>query len=343
MSKEIDKVVSEIEKKYGGGAVRFFGEGREEQIEVISSGSLKLDWALGVGGYPRGRIIEVSGPESSGKTTMLLSATAETQKQGEAAAFIDMEHAINVPWARKCGVKIGKKDFLLAQPSSGEEALGIAEELIKSGLFGMVGIDSVPALVPKAVLEGEMDDKHIAQLARLMAQAMQKLTGAIDESRTVLYFVNQIRDKIGVQWGSPTDTPGGRALKFFSSVRMDVRIKSRIKEGKKVIGNNIVLRVTKNKVADPYREIETAIYFREGLDKYGEVLDAALEHGYIERSGNWLTFLPIGERMGQGREQARAFLKDRPQLFKKLETKMRKKLEEKLTEEFEHGETAEEN
>src|SRR6201988_2736888 len=323
-SRALDLAVSQIEKQFGKGSImRLGGIDSSAALEAISSGSLSLDAALGVGGYPRGRVIEVFGPESSGKTTLTLHAIAETQKLGGTAAFIDAEHALDANYARKLGVDVD--NLLVSQPDSGEQALEIGEVLIRSGAIDIVVVDSVAALVPRAELEGEMGEAQMGLQARLMSQALRKLTGIVSKSRTVLIFINQIREKIGVMFGNPETTTGGRALKFYASMRVDIRRIQSIKDGDRVVGSRTRAKVVKNKVAAPFREAEFDIVYGEGISREGDLLDLGVEKNVIEKSGTWLSF--GGERMGQGRENARAFLKENKDIREKLENALRKKME----------------
>jgi recombination protein RecA len=306
-SRALDLAVSQIEKQFGKGSImRLGGIDSTAALDAIPSGSLSLDVALGVGGYPRGRVIEVFGPESSGKTTLTLHAIAETQRLGGTAAFIDAEHALDANYARKLGVDV--ENLLVSQPDSGEQALEIGEVLIRSGAIDIVVVDSVAALVPRAELEGEMGDAQMGLQARLMSQALRKLTGIVSKSKTCLIFINQIREKIGVMFGNPETTTGGRALKFYASVRVDVRRIASIKDGDAVTGSRTKAKIVKNKVAPPFREAEFDIMYGEGISKEGDLLDLAVEKSIVEKSGAWFSFQ--GERLGQGRENARQFLKD---------------------------------
>src|SRR5881628_2073479 len=308
-SRALDLAVSQIEKQFGKGAImRLGGIDSTAALDAISSGSLSLDAALGVGGYPRGRVIEVFGPESSGKTTLTLHAIAEAQRLGGTAAFVDAEHALDANYARKLGVDV--ENLLVSQPDSGEQALEIAEVLIRSGAIDIVVIDSVAALVPRAELEGEMGEAQMGLQARLMSQALRKLTGIVSKSKTCLVFINQLREKIGVMFGNPETTTGGRALKFYSSVRVDVRRIASIKDGDEVVGSRTKVKVVKNKVAPPFREAEFDILYGEGISREGDLLDLAVDKNIVEKSGAWFSFQ--GERLGQGRENARQFLKDNP-------------------------------
>ncbi|GAB4435758.1 MAG: recombinase RecA [bacterium] len=315
-NKALEIAMSQIEKQFGKGSIMKLGsESLEKDIDVISTGSLSLDIALGVGGVPRGRVIEIFGPESSGKTTICLHVIAEAQKKGGAAAFIDAEHALDVVYASKLGVKTD--ELLISQPDTGEQALEIAEVLIRSGALDVLVIDSVAALVPKAEIEGEMGDAHMGLQARLMSQALRKLTAAISKSKTTVIFTNQIRSKIGVFFGNPETTTGGYALKFYASVRMDIRPISPIKEGNDKIGTRTRVKVVKNKVAPPFKEAEFDILYGVGISKEGDVLDLASEEGLIEKSGAWYSYK--GERIGQGRENAKQYLKEHPELLSQLE------------------------
>jgi recombination protein RecA len=316
--------ISQIEKDHGKGAIMRLGS-RDilVPVSVIPSGCLSIDAALGVGGFPRGRVIEIYGPESGGKTTMTLHVIAEAQKLGGQAAFIDAEHALDPVYARKLGVDVD--NLLVSQPDNGEQALEIAETLIRSGAVDVVVVDSVAALVPKAELEGDMGDPQMGLQARLMSQALRKLTGIVSKSRTCLIFINQIREKIGVMFGNPETTTGGRALKFYASMRVDIRRIQAIKEGDKVVGSRTRAKVVKNKVAAPFREAEFDIVYGEGISREGDLLDLGVDKGLIEKSGTWLSY--AGERMGQGRENARTFLKENKDIRDKLENALRKKLE----------------
>jgi recombination protein RecA len=316
--------ISQIEKDHGKGAIMRLGS-RDilVPVSVIPSGCLSIDAALGVGGFPRGRVIEIYGPESGGKTTMTLHVVAEAQKLGGQAAFIDAEHALDPVYARKLGVDVD--NLLVSQPDNGEQALEIAETLIRSGGVDIVVVDSVAALVPKAELEGDMGDPQMGLQARLMSQALRKLTGIVSKSRTCLIFINQIREKIGVMFGNPETTTGGRALKFYASMRVDIRRIQSIKEGDKVVGSRTRAKVVKNKVAAPFREAEFDILYGEGISREGDLIDLGVDKGVLEKSGTWLSF--GGERMGQGRENARVFLRENTDIRGKLENALRKKLE----------------
>jgi recombination protein RecA len=318
--KSLELAISAIEKQFGKGAIMKLGSKEEpKELELLSSGSIGLDIALGVGGYPRGRIIEIYGPESSGKTTMALHAVAEAQKRGGVAAYIDAEHALDVQYAKKLGVKID--EVLISQPDTGEQALEICDMLVRSGAVDIVIVDSVAALVPKAEIEGEMGDQHMGLQARLMSQALRKLTATINKSKTIVVFINQIRMKIGVMFGNPETTTGGNALKFYSSVRLDIRRVGAIKNGDTVVGNRTRVKVVKNKVAPPFREVEFDILYGEGVSKEGDLLDLATDLGIIDKSGSWYAF--EGDRLGQGRDAAREALKANKSLLEQIETKVR--------------------
>jgi recombination protein RecA len=303
----------------GKGAIMRLGEGATVEVAVISSGSLALDIALGIGGVARGRIIEIFGPESSGKTTLALHIIAEGQKLGGLAAFIDAEHALDIQYARKLGVVV--EDLLISQPDYGEQALEIAEVLVRSNAIDVIVIDSVAALVPKAEIEGEMGDPHVGLQARLMSQALRKLVSAISKSKTCVIFTNQIRMKIGVMYGSPETTTGGNALKFYATMRFDIRRIGPIKEGQEVVGNRTKVKVVKNKIAPPFKEVEFDIIYGRGISKEGEILDLGVESNLIEKSGTWYSY--NGERLGQGRENAKSFLRDHPELISDIDTKIR--------------------
>ncbi|MCJ8010681.1 recombinase RecA [Paenibacillus sp. KQZ6P-2] len=309
----------QIEKQFGKGSIMKLGESTHMQVEVVPSGSLALDIALGIGGLPRGRVIEVYGPESSGKTTVALHAIAEVQKAGGQAAFIDAEHALDPLYASKLGVNID--ELLLSQPDTGEQALEIAEALVRSGAVDIIVVDSVAALVPKAEIEGEMGDSHVGLQARLMSQALRKLSGAIAKSKTIAIFINQLREKVGVMFGNPETTPGGRALKFYSSVRLDVRRIESIKMGNDVVGNRTRIKVVKNKVAPPFKQAEIDIMYGEGISKEGSIIDIGTELDIVNKSGAWYSY--EGERLGQGRENAKQFLKEHTQISEVIENKIR--------------------
>ena len=313
--KAIDLALGSIEKQFGKGAIMRLGKDAiEREIHVIPSGSLGLDIALGIGGYPRGRVIEVYGPESSGKTTLALHAVANCQRQGGVAAFIDAEHALDVGYAGKLGVNT--EELLVSQPDTGEQALEIAEMLVRSGAVDIVVIDSVAALVPKAEIEGEMGDAHVGLQARLMSQALRKLTGTLSKSQTAMMFINQVRMKIGVMFGNPETTPGGNALKFYASLRLDVRRIGQIKDGEETIGNRTRVKVVKNKCAAPFRQAEFDIMFNQGISREGDILDLATEQGLVEKSGTWFSF--EGTRIGQGRENAKRFMIEHGDTYDRL-------------------------
>jgi len=322
-AKLLESAISQIEKQYGKGSIMRLGT-RDVlvPVSVIPTGSIGLDAALGVGGFPRGRVVEIFGPESGGKTTMALHVVAEAQKMGGQAAFIDAEHALDPNYARKLGVDVD--NLLVSQPDNGEQALEIAETLIRSSAVDVVVVDSVAALVPKAELEGDMGDPQMGLQARLMSQALRKLTGIVSKSGTCLIFINQIREKIGVLFGNPETTTGGRALKFYSSIRLDIRRIQSIKDGDRVVGSRTRGKVVKNKVAAPFREAEFDILYGEGISREGDLLDVGVEKGLIEKSGTWLSY--GGERLGQGRENARLFLKENTDIRDKLEAALRKQL-----------------
>lgn len=315
----LDMALRQIEKQFGKGSIMKLGESTHMQVEIVPSGSIALDIALGTGGFPRGRIIEIYGPESSGKTTVALHAIAEVQKAGGQAAFIDAEHALDPQYASKLGVNID--ELLLSQPDTGEQGLEIAEALVRSGAVDIVVIDSVAALVPKAEIEGDMGDSHVGLQARLMSQALRKLSGAISKSKTIAIFINQLREKVGVMFGNPETTPGGRALKFYSTVRLDVRRIESIKMGNDVVGNRTRIKVVKNKVAPPFKQAEVDIMYGEGISKEGSLIDIGTEHGIVDKSGAWYSY--SGERLGQGRENAKQFLKENPVIAQTIEQKIR--------------------
>jgi recombination protein RecA len=309
----------QIEKQFGKGSIMKLGESTHMQVETVSSGALALDIALGIGGFPRGRIIEVYGPESSGKTTVALHAIAEVQKIGGQAAFIDAEHALDPLYASKLGINID--ELLLSQPDTGEQALEIAEALVRSGAVDIIVIDSVAALVPKAEIEGDMGDSHVGLQARLMSQALRKLSGAINKSKVIAIFINQLREKVGVMFGNPETTPGGRALKFYSSVRLDVRRVESIKQGNDVVGNRTRIKVVKNKVAPPFKQAELDIMYGEGISREGSIIDIGTELEIVQKSGAWFSF--NGDRLGQGRENAKQFLKDNKAVAATIEQQIR--------------------
>ncbi len=318
--KAIDIAMSQIERQCGKGAIMRLGEGAHQvEIPVISTGCLSLDLALGIGGVPRGRVVEIFGPESSGKTTLALHIIAEAQKKGGLAAFIDAEHALDVHYARKLGVKVD--ELLISQPDYGEQALEIAEILVRSNAIDVIVIDSVAALVPKAEIEGEMGDAHVGLQARLMSQALRKLTSAISKSHTCVIFINQIRMKIGVMYGSPETTTGGNALKFYATMRLDIRRVGAIKEGQDVVGNRTRVKVVKNKIAPPFKEVEFDVVYGRGISKEGDLLDLAVSSNVVERSGTWYSY--NGERLGQGRENVKNFMRENPDLLAEIEQKVR--------------------
>ena len=317
--KALNAAVSQIEKQFGKGSIMKLGSNTKFEVDSISTGALSLDLALGIGGVPRGRVVEIFGPEAGGKTTLTLSIISEVQKLGGAAAFIDAEHALDPTYARKLGVNLD--DLLISQPDTGEQALDIAEMLVRSNAVDLIVIDSVAALVPKAEIEGDMGDRHIGLQARLMSQALRKLTAIISKTNTCVIFINQIREKIGVMFGNPETTTGGRALKFYSSVRIDLRRIASIKSGDVVIGVRVRAKVVKNKVAPPFRKAEFDIMHDEGISKSGNILDLGVETGVLEKSGSWLTY--GSERIGQGRESAREFLRDNAKLSKEIEKRIK--------------------
>ncbi len=317
--KALEQVLADIEKQFGKGAIMKLGSSEHMEIDVTSTGSLSLDIALGVGGFPKGRIIEIYGPESSGKTTIALHAIAEVQKAGGRAAFIDAEHALDPVYAQKLGVNIN--ELLLSQPDTGEQALEICDALVKSEAVSIVVIDSVAALVPQAEIEGEMGDSHVGLQARLMSQALRKLSGTISKTKTTAIFINQLREKVGVLFGNPETTPGGRALKFYSTIRLDIRRGEQIKMGDSVIGNKTNIKVVKNKVAPPFRTATVDIMYGEGVSKTGEIVDLASENNIIQKSGAWFSY--NGEKIGQGRENVKQYLKMNPDILEEIENKVR--------------------
>jgi recombination protein RecA len=321
-SKAIDLAFATIEKQFGKGSIMRLGSKEIVPIAVIPTGAISFDAALGVGGFPRGRVVEIFGPESSGKTTIALQVIAEAQKSGGLAAFVDAEHALDPGYAKKLGVDVD--NLLVSQPDYGEQALEITETLVRSGAVDVLVVDSVAALVPKAELDGEMGDSHMGLQARLMSQALRKLTGTVSKSRTCLIFINQIREKIGVMFGNPETTTGGRALKFYSSVRIDIRRIAAIKDGDVMTGSRTRVKVVKNKVAAPFREAEFDIMYGEGISREGDLLDLAANNNMVEKSGSWYSYK--GERIGQGRENARQFLKDNRDTYAKLEAEVRRQL-----------------
>ena len=316
--KSLEMAMSQIERQFGKGAIMRLGAENVQKIGAISTGALALDLALGIGGVPRGRIVEIFGPESSGKTTLALHIVAEAQRNGGIAAFIDAEHALDPGYAAALGVDVD--ELLISQPDTGEQALEITDMLIRSGALDVVVIDSVAALVPRAEIEGEMGDNHIGLQARLMSQALRKLAGGINRAQTTAVFINQLREKIGVMFGSPEVTPGGRALKFYSSVRIDIRRIQSIKEGQEAVGNRVVAKVVKNKVAPPFRKAEFDIMFGEGISREGSLLDVAAEHDVVRKSGAWYTF--DGDQLGQGRENAKRFLRENPEVAMQLQARV---------------------
>jgi len=320
--KALELALAQIEKQFGKGSIMKLGAHTKVNVETISTGALTLDTALGVGGLPRGRVVEIFGPEASGKTTLTLTAIREIQKKGGVAAFIDAEHAFDPIYAKLIGVNLD--DLLISQPDTGEQALEIAETLVRSNAVDLVVVDSVAALTPRAEIEGDMGDSHMGLQARLMSQALRKLTGSISKSRTTVIFINQLREKIGVMFGSPETTPGGRALKFYSSVRLDVRRIAYLKEGDRIVGNHVRVRVVKNKVAPPFREAEFDIMHNEGIAKTGSVIDAGVNLGVLAKSGTWISF--EDKKLGQGRDAAIKFLKENPKVQEDIEKEVRKKI-----------------
>jgi recombination protein RecA len=322
-AKALDVALSQIEKQFGKGSIMRLGQkGAIQPVDSIPTGAISLDLALGIGGMPRGRVVEIFGPESSGKTTLALQLIAEAQKLGGMAAFVDAEHALDAGYAQKLGVDLD--NLLVSQPDNGEQALEIVEVLVRSGGVDVVVVDSVAALVPRAEIEGEMGEAQMGLQARLMSQALRKLTGVVSKSKTSLVFINQLREKIGVMFGSPETTTGGRALKFYASVRLDIRRIASIKDGDVVVGGRVRVKVVKNKVAPPFREAEFDILYGEGISKQGDLLDLAVDRKIVEKSGTWFSF--GGERLGQGRENAKQFLKENPAVFKTMEERVRKEL-----------------
>lgn len=315
----LEQALKKIEKNFGKGSIMRMGEKADTQISTVPSGSLALDEALGVGGYPRGRIVEIYGPESSGKTTVALHAVAEVQRNGGTAAYIDAENALDPAYATALGVNID--ELLLSQPDTGEQGLEIADALVSSGAIDIVVVDSVAALVPRAEIEGEMGDTHVGLQARLMSQALRKLSGTINKTKTIAIFINQIREKVGVMFGNPETTPGGRALKFYSTIRMEVRRAEQIKDGSEVIGNHVRIKVVKNKVAPPFKQAEVDIMYGEGISKTGELIDMAVEKDIVNKSGSWYSYGE--ERIGQGRENAKKYLVDNPEVMQEIMLKVR--------------------
>jgi recombination protein RecA len=321
-AKAIDAAVGQIEKQFGKGSIMRLGQKDAVVVPSIPTGAVSLDYALGVGGMPRGRVIEIFGPESSGKTTLALQVIAQAQLRGGMAAFVDAEHALDAIYARKLGVDLD--NLLVSQPDNGEQALEIVEVLVRSGAVDVVVVDSVAALVPRAEIEGEMGEAQMGLQARLMSQALRKLTGVVSKSKTCLIFINQLREKIGVMFGNPETTTGGRALKFYASVRVDIRRIASIKDGDMVVGGRTRVKVVKNKVAPPFREAEFDIMYGEGISREGDLLDLAVERRIVDKSGTWFAF--SGERLGQGRENAKQFLRDNPDIFKAIDERVRKEL-----------------
>src|SRR5213596_1396142 len=314
--KAVDLAVGQIEKQFGKGSIMRLGQkGPIQPIDAISTGAISIDYALGVGGVPRGRVIEIFGPESSGKTTLALQVIAEAQKTGGMAAFVDAEHALDAAYAQKLGVEL--ENLLVSQPDNGEQALEIVEVLVRSGGVDVIVVDSVAALVPRAEIEGEMGEAQMGLQARLMSQALRKLTGAVSKSKASLIFINQLREKIGVMFGNPETTTGGRALKFYSSVRVDIRRIGAIKDGDVVVGGRTRVKIVKNKVAAPFREAEFDILYGEGVSRYGDLIDIGVDRKIVEKSGTWFAY--GGERLGQGRENAKTFLRENPETFQKIE------------------------
>ena len=323
--KALEMAISQIEKQFGKGAVMKFGDAANKiKVDVVSTGCLDLDQAIGVGGLPRGRIIEIYGPEASGKTTIALQSVAEVQKIGGTAAYIDAEHALDPVYAKNLGVDID--NLLVAQPDTGEQALEIVEALVRSGAVGLIVVDSVAALVPKAEIDGDMGDSHVGLQARLMSQALRKLAGIMNKTQTTVVFINQLREKVGVMFGNPETTPGGRALKFYSSVRLDIRRVENIKQDGVVTGNRVKVKVVKNKVAPPFREAEFDIIYGEGISKVGNILDIAVNLDIIEKAGSWFSY--NNQKIGQGRENAKQFLKDNPEIAEEVERKIRENYDE---------------
>ncbi len=319
--KALDLALSQIEKQFGKGSIMRLGEGAKLDLDYIPTGSLDLDLALGIGGVPRGRIIEIYGPESSGKTTIALHIIAEAQKLGGNAAFVDAEHALDPGYAEKLGVKI--EELVISQPDTGEQALEITEALVRSGAVDVIIVDSVAALVPKAEIEGEMGDSHMGLQARLMSQALRKLTGAVNKSNTTIVFINQLREKIGVMFGNPETTTGGRALKFYASVRLDIRRVDSIKQGDQIIGNRTRVKVVKNKVAPPFKQAEFDIMYGEGISKIGSILDAGVTAEIVNKAGAWFSY--NDQKLGQGRENSKEFLSANPEIAEEIELKIRNK------------------
>ena len=325
-AKALETALGQIEKQFGKGSIMRMGENLHMNVEAIPTGALALDMALGIGGLPRGRIVEIYGPESSGKSTLAMHVVAEAQRNGGVCAYIDAEHAMDPVYARAIGVNVD--DLLISQPDTGEQALEIADMLIRSGALDVLIIDSVAALTPRAEIEGDMGDSHVGLQARLMSQALRKLTGGLSKSNTVAVFINQLREKIGVIYGSPEVTPGGRALKFYSSVRLDIRRIESIKDGTDVVGNRTRVKVVKNKVAAPFKQAEFDIMYGQGISREGSVLDVAVELGFVKKAGSWFTY--EGEQMGQGRENVKVFLRENPQTMAEIDERVRAHMAESL-------------
>lgn len=327
-SQALESALLSIEKQFGKGAIMSLGDGARLKVDAISTGSISLDLALGIGGLPRGRVVEIFGPEASGKTTMALTTLAEAQKNGGSVAFIDAEHALDPEYAKKLGVKL--EDLLISQPDNGEQALEITETLVRSNALDVIVVDSVAALVPRAEIEGEMGDSMMGVQARLMSQALRKLTGVVAKSKTILIFINQIRMKIGVMFGNPETTTGGNALKFYSSVRLDIRRKAAIKKGEENIGNRVAVKVVKNKVAPPFRTAEFDIMFGSGIDVEGELIDLGIAHDVVEKAGSWISYK--GEKLGQGREGAKAFVKENKEILHQIKEEVFAKIKDEKEE-----------
>jgi recombination protein RecA len=321
-AKAVDVAVTQIERQFGKGSIMRLGDRKKVDVDVIPTSSVSLDAALGIGGFPRGRVVEVYGPEASGKTTLALHVVAEAQKTGGLAAFVDAEHALDPKYAKNLGVDT--INLLVSQPDSGEQALEIVETLVRSGALDVIVIDSVAALVPRAEIEGEMGDSHVGLQARLMSQALRKLTGTVSKSNTCVIFINQVREKIGVMFGNPETTTGGRALKFYTSIRIDIRRIATIKEGQDIVGNRTKVKVVKNKLAPPFREAEFDIMYSQGISKVGDVLDIAVNHNIVQKSGTWFSYGDT--RLGQGRENVKRYLEENDKMFNELEVKVKEKL-----------------
>jgi len=321
-NKALETALTQIERSYGKGSIMKLGQANSLDIDAVSTGSIAIDWALGIGGFPQGRIIEIFGPESSGKTTLALGTIASAQKNGGTCAFIDAEHALDPVYAEKLG--INTEELILSQPDTGEQSLEIVDTLVRSGAVDVIVVDSVAALVPKAELEGEMGDSHMGLQARLMSQALRKLTGSVAKTNCMIIFINQIRMKIGVMFGSPETTTGGNALKFYASVRVDIRKSTPIKDKDQVIGNLTKIKIVKNKVAPPFKAVEVDIMYGEGISRFGEIIDLGVREEILEKSGSWYSY--DGERIGQGKENVKSFLKDNPEMTDEVEAKIREKL-----------------